>query len=136
MWKDFQEFLKRGNVLDLAIGLIIGAAFGKIINDLVEGILMPLVGLATGGTNFADMCYNLTNSPIASCAEAKAKGVAVLQYGQLITDFISFIIIAFVVFLIARWAVKFFKNLEAEAGPSAEDLLAEIRDLMISEQNK
>lgn len=129
MLDDFKEFLKRGNVLDLAIGLVIGAAFGKIITTLVEGILMPVVGMITGGANFAEQCINLTDTPLASCAEAKEKGVAVLQHGQLITDVISFIIVAFVVFLIARWAVKLFKGLEAEAGPSDEVvLLTEIRD--------
>jgi len=130
MWNDFKEFLKRGNVLDLAIGLVIGAAFGKIVTTVVEGILMPVVGLLTGGVDFAGQCFNLTDQAV-TCAEAKEKGVAVIQYGQLVTDIISFLIVAFVVFLIARWAVKFFRGLEAEAGPSAEVvLLTEIRDAL------
>ena len=130
MLNDFKEFIARGNVLDLAIGLVIGAAFGKIITTMVEGLLMPFVGLFTGGVDFASKCYNLTDKPFTSCAEAKEAGVAVLQYGQLIADIISFLIVAFVVFLIARWAVKFFKSLETESGPSAEDLLTEIRDTL------
>lgn len=127
MLDDFKAFLMRGNVLDLAIGLVIGAAFGKIITTMVEGMLMPLVGLLTGGTDFTTKCYNLTSQAV-TCAEAKEQGVAVLQYGQLISDVIAFIIVAFFVFLIARWAVKMFKGLEAESGPSSEDLLTEIRD--------
>ena len=133
MLNDFKEFIARGNVLDLAVGLVIGAAFGKIITTLVEGLLMPFVGLLTGGIDFAGKCYNLTDKPFASCAEAKAEGIAVLQYGQLIADIVSFLVVAFVVFLIARWAVKFFKGLEAEKGPSVENLLTEIRDTL---QNK
>lgn len=130
MLNDFKEFLKRGNVLDLAVGLIIGAAFGKIITTLVEGVLMPVIGLLTGGTDFTKQCINLTSTEVA-CVDAKAKGIAVIQYGQLISDIISFIIVAFVVFLIARWAVKMFKGLEAEAGPSDEVvLLTEIRDAL------
>ena len=70
MLEDFKEFLKRGNVLDLAIGLVIGAAFGKIITTVVEGILMPFVGMLTGGIDFASQCYNLTDKAV-SCADAK-----------------------------------------------------------------
>lgn len=129
MLEDFKEFIKRGNVLDLAIGLVIGAAFGKIITTVVEGILMPFIGMFMGGIDFTEKCYNLSGQGFASCAEAKEKGLAVLQYGQLIADIISFLIVAFVVFLIARWAVKFFKGLEADSGPSDEVvLLTEIRD--------
>ena len=131
MFEDFKEFLKRGNVLDLAVGLVIGAAFGKIITTVVEGVIMPFVGLFTGGVDFASQCYNISGGPIESCAAAIKDGKAVIQYGQLIADVIAFLIVAFVVFLIARWAVKFFKGLEAEAGPSAEEtLLTEIRDAL------
>ena len=129
MFDDFKEFLKRGNVLDLAIGLVIGVAFGKIITTLVEGVIMPFVGLFTGGVDLSSRCLNISGKEISSCAEAIKEGKAVIQYGQLIADVISFVIVAFVVFLIARWAVKFFKGLEAESGPSAEvKLLTEIRD--------
>lgn len=129
MLNDFKEFLKRGNVIDLAIGLIIGVAFGKIVTTLVEGILMPFIGMLTGGTDFGSQCLNLSGGPITSCADAVKEGKAVMLYGQLISDIISFVIVAFVVFLIARWAIKLFKGLEAEAGPSDEViLLTEIRD--------
>ena len=131
MLNDFKEFLKRGNVLDLAIGLVIGAAFGKIVTTMVDGMLMPVVGMVTGGVDFAKQCINLSGAPIESCAAAKEKGLAVMQYGQLIADIVSFVIVAFVVFLIARWAVKLFKGMEAEAAPSAEEaLLTEIRDAL------
>jgi large conductance mechanosensitive channel len=128
MFKDFKEFLSRGNVLDLAIGLVIGAAFGKIITTLVGGVLMPVVGMVTGGVDFTKKCINLAAEPAVNCAEAIKASQPVIQYGQLIADIVSFLIVGFVVFLIARWAVRFFKGLEAEKGPSAEDLLTEIRD--------
>ena len=77
MLNDFKKFIKRKNVLDLAVGLAIGAAFGKIITTMVEGLLMPFVGLLTGGVDFAAKCYNLTDKPFTSCADAKTQGVAV-----------------------------------------------------------
>ena len=132
MLNDFKAFIAKGNVLDLAIAVVIGAAFGKIITTTVDGILMPIIGIFTGRVNFAEKCINLTDKPITSCTQAVADGVAVIQYGQFITDIIQFLIIAFIVFLIARWALKLFKGLEAKAaGPSAEEtLLAEIRDIL------
>jgi large conductance mechanosensitive channel len=132
MLNDFKEFIARGNVLDLAIAVVIGAAFGKIITTMVDGVLMPIIGVFSGGINFADKCINLSDKPITSCTQAVADGVAVVQYGQFITDIIQFLIVAFVVFLIARWAVKLFKGLETPAaGPTAEEtLLAEIRDIL------
>ena len=129
MFEDFKEFLKRGNVLDLAIGLVIGAAFGKIVTTMVDGVLMPFVGMFMGGVDFTTQCANISGQQIESCAQAIKDGKAVVQYGQLIADVIAFVIVAFVVFMIARWAVRFFKGLEAESGPSAEEtLLTEIRD--------
>lgn len=136
MWSDFKEFLKRGNVLDLAVGVIIGAAFGKIITSLVEGVLMPVISLFTGGIDFKQKVWNLGKMPVSTPAEIEAAQKAkepLILYGQLINDLINFIIIAFVVFLIARWAVRLFKGLEAQTGPSAEEtLLTEIRDILKS----
>ena len=106
MLSDFKEFLMRGSVLDLAIGLVIGAAFGKVITTMVEGVLMPIVGLFTGGLDFASICYNLSGTPFSSCSQAVKEGLAIIQYGRLISDIIALIIVAFVVFLIARWAMK------------------------------
>src|SRR5215204_2877953 len=102
--KEFREFVARGNVIDLAVGVIIGAAFTKIVTSLVEGILMPFVGLFTGRIDFASMFYVLDKSrgiPV-SLAEAKGKAIPVIAYGQFINDIISFIIVAFVVFLIVK----------------------------------
>lgn len=137
MLNDFKAFIARGNVLDLAVAVIIGAAFGKIITTLVEGIIMPFVGLVTGGVDFKSKFYDLSGKlPSGATAEqieaAKKAGAPLVMYGQLITDIITFLIVAFVVFLIARWAVKMFKGLEAPAaGPSAEEtLLTEIRDIL------
>ncbi|HMS41818.1 MAG TPA: large conductance mechanosensitive channel protein MscL [Pyrinomonadaceae bacterium] len=137
MWNDFKAFIAKGNVLDLAVAVVIGAAFGKIITTMVEGVIMPIVGLATGGVDFKSKFIDLSGKmPSGATADqieaAKKAGAPLLMYGQLIADIITFLIVAFVVFLIARWAVKLFKGLEAAAaGPSAEEvLLTEIRDLL------
>ena len=104
MWKEFRDFIARGNVMDLAVGVIIGAAFGKIVTTLVEGILMPPIGLALGRVDFASLFAVLDRSKgiPASLAEAKAQGVPVLAYGQLINDIISFLIVGLAVFLIVK----------------------------------
>ena len=135
MIEDFKKFLQRGNVLDLAVAVVIGAAFGKVITTLVEGVLMPPIGLLTGGIDFKAMFYDLsgkyngvTDPKILD--EALKGGAPLIMYGQLITDIIQFLIIAFAIFLVARYAMKLFKGLEAEAGPSSEDLLTDIRDIL------
>src|SRR5918911_4483962 len=102
MFKEFREFIKRGNVMDLAVAVILAAAFGKIITTLVEGVIMPPIGLLLGKVDFASMFYPLTDEKVASLAEAKEKGVPVIAYGQFINDIINFLIIGFVVFLIVR----------------------------------
>ena len=104
MWKEFRTFLARGNAIDLAVGVIIGAAFGKIVSDLVEGIIMPPIGLILRGVDFSSLFLVLDSSKgvPASLAEAKAKGIPVIAYGQLFNDLISFVIIGFVVFLIVQ----------------------------------
>jgi large conductance mechanosensitive channel len=137
MWNDFKAFIAKGNVLDLAVAVVMGAAFGKIVTTMVEGIIMPIVGLATGGIDFKSKFIDLSGKlPSGASAEqieaAKKAGAPLLMYGQLITDIITFLIVAFIVFLIARWAVKLFKSLEPPAaGPSAEEtLLTEIRDIL------
>jgi large conductance mechanosensitive channel len=104
MIQEFREFIARGSVIDLAVGVIIAAAFGKIVTSLVEGILMPFVGLFTGRIDFAGMFYVLDKSkglPV-SLAEAKEKAIPVVAYGQFINDIISFLIVAFVIFLIVK----------------------------------
>lgn len=102
MFKEFQEFIKRGNVIDLAVAVVIGAAFGKIVTSLVEGIIMPPIGLALGKVNFADLFIDLSGTHPASLAAAKAAGTPVIAYGAFLNDLINFLIIAFVVFLIVR----------------------------------
>jgi len=102
--KEFRDFIARGSVIDLAVGIVIGAAFTKIVTSLVEGMLMPVVGLFTGRIDFASHFYVLDKSkgvPV-SLAEAKAAGVPVVAYGQFINDIIGFIIVAFVIFLIVK----------------------------------
>jgi large conductance mechanosensitive channel len=104
MWKEFREFIARGNVIDLAVAVIIGAAFGKIVTTMVEGIIMPPIGMLLGKIDFASLFYVLDTAkgvPV-SLADAKAKGIPVIAYGQLTNDAINFLIIAFVVFMLVR----------------------------------
>ena len=104
MLKEFKEFVSRGNVIDLAVGVIIGVAFGKIVTSLVEGLIMPPIGLLLGKVDLASMFVVLDHSkgdPI-SLAEAKTKGIPVIAYGQFFNDIVNFVIIAFVVFLLIK----------------------------------
>jgi large conductance mechanosensitive channel len=104
MLKEFREFMARGNVIDLAVGVIIGAAFGKIVTSLVEGIIMPPIGMLVGKIDFASLFVVLDHSkgdPI-SLADAKTKGIPVIAYGQFFNDLVNFVIIAFVIFLLIK----------------------------------
>ena len=134
MLSDFKAFIARGNVLDLAIGVIIGAAFTTIIKTFTDGIIMPFIGVITGGVDFKQKVWNLGSMPVTSAAEIEAAQKAkepLILYGQFINDVITFLIVAFLMFLLARYAVRFFRALEAEAVPAPEiDLLTEIRDLL------
>ena len=104
MLKEFREFIARGNVIDLAVGVIIGAAFGKIVTSLVEGILMPPIGMLLGKIDFASLFVVLDHSKGApiSLADAKTKGIPVIAYGQFLNDIVNFVIIAFVIFLVVK----------------------------------
>ena len=102
MLKEFKEFIARGNVVDLAVAVVIGAAFGKIITSLVEGVIMPPIGLALGKVDFSNLFIDISGQRPLSLAEAKAKGLPVIAYGMLINDIITFLIIAFIVFLIVK----------------------------------
>jgi large conductance mechanosensitive channel len=109
MVKEFRDFIARGNVIDLAVAVVIGAAFGRIVTTLVEGVIMPPLGLALGRVDFGSLLFLLDDSkgiPL-SFADAKAKGIPVIAYGQLINDVISFLIVAAAVFLIVRQANRF-----------------------------
>ena len=112
MLKEFRDFIARGNVIDLAIAVIIGAAFGKLVTSLVEGIIMPPVGLLLGNVDFANLFIDLSGKRPLSLAEAKANGLPVIAYGAFINDIITFLIIAFVVFLIVK-AMNSRKRAEA-----------------------
>ena len=115
--QEFRDFIARGNVIDLAVGIIIGAAFTKIVTSLVEGILMPFVGLFTGRIDFASMFYVLDKSkglPV-SLAEAKEKAIPVVAYGQFINDIIGFLIVALVIFLIIKRVNRLWSGEPAEA---------------------
>ena len=104
MLKEFRDFIARGNVIDLAVGVIIGAAFGRIVTTLVESVIMPPLGLLLGRTDFSGLFLVLDGSkgvPI-SLADAKAKGIPVIAYGQFINDIVSFLIVAFAVFLLVK----------------------------------
>ena len=114
MLKEFRDFIARGNVIDLAVGVIIGAAFGRIVTTLVEGILMPPFGLVLGRIDFASLLYVLDASkgvPL-SIADAKAKGIPVIAYGQLINDMIAFVIVAFAVFLLVKQANRIKSSMD------------------------
>jgi large conductance mechanosensitive channel len=115
MFKEFKEFVVRANVIDLAVALIIGAAFGKIVTSLVEGIIMPPIGLLLGKVDFASLFLVLDHAkgqPI-SLADAKAKGIPVIAYGAFINDIVSFVIIALVIFLIIKAVNRMRKQTEA-----------------------
>jgi large conductance mechanosensitive channel len=107
MLSEFKAFLKRGNVVDLAVAVVIGAAFGAIVTSLVNDILMPPIGLALGRVNFADMFASLSGQSYPSLAAAKAAGAATINYGVFINTIINFVIIAFVVFLLVRQINRF-----------------------------
>ena len=136
MFKEFKEFAVKGNVLDMAVGIIIGGAFGTIVKSLVSDVIMPPVGLLLGGVDFSNLFFVLGDAgPFASLSAAQEAGAATVNYGLFINNCISFLIVAFSVFLLVR-AVNSMRRKE-EAAPAAppeppaeEKLLTEIRDLL------
>lgn len=115
MFAEFKKFVMRGNVLDLAVAVIIGGAFGSIVASLVNDIIMPPIGMLLGKINFKDLFINLSGTPYASLADAQAAGAATINYGNFINTIINFLIIAFVIFLIVRAFNKMKKPEEAPA---------------------
>jgi large conductance mechanosensitive channel len=115
MLREFKEFATRGNVLDLAVGLIIGAAFGKIVTSFVNDLLMPLIGLLAGRVNFENLFVALDGSAFKTLAEAKAAGVATVSYGVFINSVLDFILVAFAVFLLVRWANRMRRRPQPKA---------------------
>jgi large conductance mechanosensitive channel len=120
MFKDFREFIMRGNVLDLAIAVIIGAAFGKIVTSLVNDILMPPLGLALKNVDFANLFIDLSGGHHATLAEAKAAGDATINYGLFLNTVLDFLIVAFVIFIVVRQANK-LKHAPAPADPTTKE---------------
>lgn len=135
MLGEFKTFIARGNVLDLAVGVIIGGAFGKIVSSLTDDVIMPVISSVVGDTDFSSKYVVLSGEAPAgaSLAAAREAGATVLAYGSFITAVINFLILAFVIFLIVRQANKMFAKPEAPAapaGPSEVELLTEIRDAL------
>ena len=132
--QDFKAFALKGNVVDMAVGVIIGGAFGKIVSSLVDDIIMPLIGKMTGGVSFTDLFVNLGEGNYQTLAAAKEAGAAVFAYGQFIQNIIDFLIVAFCIFLMIKGMNNLNKKKEEEpaapAGPTQEELLGEIRDLL------
>ncbi len=122
MLKEFREFVMRGNVLDLAIGVIIGGAFGKIVSSLVNDVIMPLIGLILGGrANFTEFFITLNGQTYPTLQAAKDGGAPVLAYGAFITAVIDFLIIAFVIFLVVKAANRMRRQPPAPAAPTTKD---------------
>jgi large conductance mechanosensitive channel len=136
MLKEFKEFAMRGNVTDMAVGIIIGAAFGKIVTSLVNDVIMPPIGLLMGNVDFSNLFVNLTmGASYASVAEAEAAGAPIIKYGIFINTILDFVIVAFAIFLVIRGLNKLRRKEAAMPAPPPaptpdQKLLAEIRDLL------
>lgn len=134
MWSDFKAFIARGNVLDLAVAVIIGAAFATIVGSLTGDIIMPVIGAIFGGADFSSHFILLSvpegyTGSMSDYAALKEAGAAMIGYGAFLTALVNFLILAFVIFLLVRWANRLIGKKEDEAGgPSEVDLLVEIRD--------
>ena len=133
MLKEFREFAMKGNVIDMAVGIIIGAAFGKIVSSMVSDIIMPPLGLVMGKVDFTNWYFNLSGGDYNTLKSAKDAGAVTINYGVFVNNIIDFLIVAFCIFLI----IKQFNRLKKEAPPAApaappkqEVLLTEIRDIL------
>ncbi|MEQ1789573.1 MAG: large conductance mechanosensitive channel protein MscL [Rickettsiales bacterium] len=132
MLDEFKKFITRGNVLDLAVGIIIGAAFTGIVGSLVADIIMPPIGKIMGGINFSDFFINLSDGDYTTLKAAKEAGAATINYGLFANQVINFLIVSFTIFLIVKQANRFKKVQDAKPAvpPRSEVLLEEIRDLL------
>ena len=137
MLQEFKTFIAKGNVMDMAVGIIIGAAFTAIVSSLVADLINPIIGFVTGGLDFSNFFVNLGDGDFASLTAARDAGAPVFAYGAFITAVINFLIIAFVVFMLVKGvnrvkeaAVKKEEAEAAPAGPSEIDVLLEIRDAL------
>ncbi len=133
MLKEFKDFAMKGNVVDLAIGVIIGAAFGKIVTSLVEDVLMPPLGFVLGKVDFSSLFLQLSGTTVSSLAEAKKAGIPVIAYGNFLNQVVNFIFVAFAIFILIKQINRFRREEPAPPTPelsTQEKLLTEIRDLM------
>lgn len=137
MMQEFRDFAVKGNVVDMGVGIVIGAAFTSIVTSFVQDIINPIIGLFTGGIDFSNLFINLSGQEVASAAKAKEDGLAVITYGNFINALIAFIIVAWILFLIIKAMNKMkaeeepAPEPEADPEPTAEEkLLTEIRDLL------
>ncbi len=136
MLKEFREFAMRGNVVDMAVGIIIGAAFGKIVTSLVNDVIMPPIGLLMGNVDFSNLFVTLGEGSFETLAAAEAAGAPIIKYGVFINTILDFVIVAFAIFLVIRGMNRLKRKEEAKPpaappAPSAEEkLLGEIRDLL------
>jgi large conductance mechanosensitive channel len=121
MWKEFREFAMRGNVVDLAVGIIIGAAFGRIVNSLVNDILMPPLGVVLGRVDFSNLFINLSDKHYDSLADAKTAGAATINYGVFVNNIIDFLIVAFAVFLLVKQVNRMMPKPAPAAAPATKD---------------
>jgi large conductance mechanosensitive channel len=133
MFAEFKKFAMRGNVVDMAVGIIIGAAFGRIVSSLVNDVIMPPIGLLMGGLDFSSLYLNLSGGDFANLAAAEEAGAAVIKYGVFINNILDFVIVAFAIFMVIRGMNKMKKQEEEKpaAPPEPSDevkLLTEIRD--------
>jgi len=119
--KEFKEFAMRGNVMDLAVGVIVGAAFGKIVSSLVEDIIMPPIGALLGHVDFSGLFINLSGKSFETLADAKKINAATLNYGMFLTTVINFLIVAFAVFLVVHQVNRWTKKPEAPAAPTMKE---------------
>jgi large conductance mechanosensitive channel len=120
MWKEFKAFAMKGSVMDMAIGIIIGAAFGQIVTSLVTDIIMPPLGVVMGHIDFNDYFFPLSHKSFANLADAKKAGAAVIAYGHFVNTIINFLIVGFAMFLVVKWFSK-LKKPERPAAPTTKD---------------
>lgn len=138
MFGEFKKFVLRGNVLDLAVAVMIGAAFGSIVKSLVDDVLMPPIGLLIGNVDFSNLFVSLNGTHYPDLAAAEAAGAPLIRYGLFLNSVVSFVILAFVIFLLVRGASRIAESLTKKEEPAAappepsreEQLLTEIRDLL------
>ncbi len=120
MIKEFKDFIRKGNVMDMAVGFIMGAAFGKIVTSLIEDVLLPPIGLLLGRVDFSSLFINLSGQPYGSLAAARQAGAPVIAYGVFLNALLQFLIVALAVFLMVKWAGSFRKKPDP-AGPAVKE---------------